>query len=105
MLVTSNLSIMSNFREGCLDLLELLPSRSLLSRRLFSASGSVSFGLSRIEDSEFRRWGRRSRGRLASGGSAKISSSPLGGPRFLFCWRLRSSSEALNLWRGGGILP
>ncbi len=87
MLVTSSLSMISNFRSGFFDfgsfasrsLCRRSRSRCRLSRRLFSSSRST--GLSANEDSEFLRAGRLLsdfRGEALSLGSAKISSSSVG---------------------------
>lgn len=103
MLVTSNLSITSNFLFfGLLDLLpSLLDSRYLRSLRRLSSSGSI-LGFSRTELSELRRGFRSlSRGLVGSKGSANMSSSLRGAG----WWRLLASSEFAGRCPGGGGNP
>lgn len=99
MLVTSNLSMTSNFLLGFPDfvVVTLLDSRYLRSFRFFSSSGSMA-GLSIPEVSEFLRgFLDLSLGALESDGSANMSSSGLDFP----CNRLFSSSDGLGLCPGG----
>jgi len=119
-LVTSNLSIISNFRSGFLDFGSLLSrsrclrsrSRRFLSWRFFSSSGSSGLR-STTEVSELRRI-RRPSGTLRdeddSAGSAKMSSSPLGrglpddddvDPPAALRARIASSCERDGRWPGG----
>jgi hypothetical protein len=115
-LVTSNLSMTSNFRSGFRDF-GSLPSRSRclrsrsrrrLSCRFFSSSGSSGLR-STIEDSEFRRIRRPSgfRDEDDSAGSANISSSPDGrdlledDPVAAFRARIASSCDREGRWPGG----
>jgi hypothetical protein len=106
MLVTSSLSMMSSLRLAGFDLPWRLASRWRRSSLLLSSSGSKNFLVFSpeiIDVSEFR-LSRRSRTLAMSGGSAKMSSCPIG-PRDRPAMRSRSSLEWLGRCPGGGILP